>query len=285
MLYLAASILCNVLLLVILKSFSHFNIPVLQGIVVNYFTAGSTAFFFIHPLPPLYELSHAPWLGTSIVLGCLFISIFYLISLTAQQISISVATVANKMSVVIPVTLAFALYNDSITFSKIAGILLALLAVYFTTKSTTTTTGNAWWFPALVFIGSGIIDAAVNYAQKLQIQSPQDEALFTGTGFYMAGVNGLLCLTYLILIKKEKFIWRSIPAGILLGIPNFFSIYFILKALGTGLMESSQLYPLANIFIVLLSTASGFLLFNEKLSKLNLAGIALAVFAILLIML
>ncbi|HWY36783.1 MAG TPA: hypothetical protein VNX68_19210, partial [Nitrosopumilaceae archaeon] len=63
-----------------------------------------------------------------------------------------------------------------------------------------------------------------------------------------------------------------------------FSMFFILKALSSNIFESSQLYPIANIFIVLLSAISGVIIFKEKLSKVNVAGIALSIAAIALIM-
>lgn len=287
MLYLAIGILCNVLLLIILKAFSRFGIPSLQGIVVNYFVAGTTALFFIGDSFTYTEVVHSGWIKASLLLGFLFISIFYLISLTAQRISISVASVANKMSVVIPVCVAFMLYGDSITVFKITGIVLALASVYLTTQTTgnSTDTGRKEIIlPLLVFVGSGIIDAIVNYTNKRLIHSPKEDALFTSAGFYIAGIIGVVCLVYMIIIKKEKFVLKSIPAGICLGVPNFFSIYFILKALSTNVLESSQLYPVANIFIVLLSAFGGVFLFREKLSKTNIIGIGLSVLAIILIM-
>jgi drug/metabolite transporter (DMT)-like permease len=287
MLFLTAGILCNVLLLIILKAFSRFGIPSLQGIVVNYFVAGTTALFFIGDGFTIDDIIHSDWIKASVTLGFLFISIFYLISLTAQKISISVASVANKMSVVIPVCIAFMLYGDSISIWKITGILLALASVYLTTKTRNTGTSkdsSSVVLPLLVFIGSGIIDAIVNYTNKRLIHSSKEDALFTSAGFYCAGIIGLICLSWMILVKKEKIIFKSIIGGICLGIPNFFSIYFILKALSTNVLESSQLYPVANIFIVLLSAIAGVWLFKEKLSQINIIGIGISVLSIVLIM-
>ncbi|MCD6065436.1 MAG: hypothetical protein K0S33_262 [Bacteroidetes bacterium] len=286
MLFLALGILCNVILLLIIKSFERFGIPTLQGIVVNYFVAGTTALFFVGESFTLSEVAGADFFPVSLLLGALFISIFYFISLTAQKINIAVASVANKMSVVMPVIIAFIIYGDAITAFKIVGIILALASVYLTTRpssGTQTSTGKLWVLPLVVFIGSGIIDALVNYASKRLIHSPKDDALFTGFGFYIAGCIGVLWLLFMVLVKKEKLVFKSIIAGILLGIPNFFSIYFILKALSSNVLESSQLYPVANVFIVILSSLGGILFFKEKLNKLNYLGIALSVFALFLI--
>lgn len=283
MLFLAIGILCNVILLIIIKSFEKFKIPTLQGIVVNYFVAGTTALLFTGESVNLAEVVKADFFPVSVMLGALFICVFYLISQTAQKINISVATVANKMSVVVPVILAFMLYGDKITALKIIGIVLALASVYLTTKPNGTNTvrsGSLLLFPVLIFIGSGIIDALVNYANKRLIHSPSEDGLFTAFGFFIAGTIGIFCLLYLFIFKKEKFVPRSILGGIALGIPNFFSLYFILKALSSGVFESSELYPIANVFILILSSLAGVVLFKEKLSKLNVLGIILSVIAI-----
>ena len=97
MIYLALGILCNVILLVILKSFDKFKIPTLQGIVVNYFVAGTTALFFVGEDYTIKEVVSADYFLVSLMLGALFISIFYLISLTAQKINIAVASVETML--------------------------------------------------------------------------------------------------------------------------------------------------------------------------------------------
>ncbi|MFY8184853.1 MAG: EamA/RhaT family transporter [Bacteroidia bacterium] len=287
MIYLALGILCNVILLVILKSFDKFKIPTLQGIVVNYFVAGTTALFFVGEDYTIKEVVSADYFPVSLMLGALFISIFYLISLTAQKINIAVASVANKMSVVMPVIVAFVLYGDNVTLLKVLAIILALASVFLTTKSDNKGAAknkSLMILPLLVFFGSGIIDTLVNYANKRLIHTPKEDALFTGFGFYIAGCIGIIWLGYMFIFRKEKFVPKSIIAGIILGIPNFFSIYFILKALSSNVLESSQLYPMANVFIVILSSLAGVILFKEKLSKINAVGILLSVVAIALIM-
>jgi drug/metabolite transporter (DMT)-like permease len=139
-------------------------------------------------------------------------------------------------------------------------------------------------FPVFVFLGSGIIDALVNYANKRLIHSEKETALFSALLFFVAGLIGLLGLLYLIFIKKHRFQVKSILGGILLGIPNFFSIYFILKALETNFLDSSSLYAVLNVLIVILSALVGYSLFAEKLNKINLFGIVMAIIAIILIM-
>jgi drug/metabolite transporter (DMT)-like permease len=290
MIYLVIGIICNVLLFVILKGFGRFRVPALQGIVVNYFVAGGTAFLFMQEPVLLREFYQAPWFWLSILLGALFISIFFLISLTSKNIGISVASVANKMSMVIPVIAAFILYDDSAGTMKIAGLVLALLAVYFTVKPNKEElqkngSSGAWLIilPLIVFIGSGIIDGLVNYATLTHLPSASKISKFIGFTFFVSGTIGAIILCGGLLLKKMKFGMRSLAGGIVLGVPNYFSIYFVMLAIQETGLESSVIYPIVNMGVVLGSALAGVLLFREKLSKWNYAGIALSVLAIAMI--
>lgn len=285
MIYLVLAVVCNSLLFLILKCFDQFRINTLQGIVVNYAVAGTLGLLLSPVAFSFTALSEKSWLWIPPVMGLLFISIFRLLARTAQTIGVSVASVANKMSVIIPVIVAILLYNDSTGFMKIAGIVLALVAVYFTSKKND---GAALglrqlFLPLVVFLGSGIIDALVNFAQQ-QYVSTTDSPLFIACCFLMAFVCGLLMVAYELLRKQTKLQARAIAGGIVLGVPNYFSIWCLMEALESKMMESSMLYPVANMGIVVVSTLAAFFLFREKLSPMNLAGIGISIAATLLIM-
>src|ERR1700746_3084874 len=114
MLFLLSGIACNVILLIVLKSFKKFGVAAFPAIVVNYFVAGSISVLFTSPKSIYLSATHL-WLPAAL-LGILFVSVFFLISLTTDKIGVSAASVANKMSVAIPVVLAFLLYGDSVTW-------------------------------------------------------------------------------------------------------------------------------------------------------------------------
>jgi multidrug transporter EmrE-like cation transporter len=71
-------------------------------------------------------------------------------------------------------------------------------------------------------------------------------------------------------------------AGLVLGVPNYFSIYFIIKALKNG-MESSVVYPINHVGTVLFTSFLGVLIFKEKLIPKNYIGIVVAIVAIVMI--
>jgi drug/metabolite transporter (DMT)-like permease len=80
-----------------------------------------------------------------------------------------------------------------------------------------------------------------------------------------------------------KIIGKNILAGIILGVPNYFSLYYLVKMLDSEVFESSTIFTIHNVAIVMVSTLVGILFFKEKISKRNGFGIALALVAILLV--
>ena len=87
------------------------------------------------------------------------------------------------------------------------------------------------------------------------------------------------------LTKSIKLEFKSIYGGIALGIVNYYSIYFLLKALQYEGTESSTIFTVNNVAIVMLSTLIGLVLFRETIYTKNWIGIVLAVVSIALVML
>ena len=85
------------------------------------------------------------------------------------------------------------------------------------------------------------------------------------------------------IIAKEKIVFKNVLAGIILGVPNYFSIIFLIKALQNKNIESSTLFTVNNVGVVVVSTFVGLWLFKEQFSAKNKVGIALALLGIVLV--
>ena len=280
MIYLLLSILSSTGIFVLFKLFSKYNINTLQAIVVNYVTACICGLIFYDGQIKTSEIIQTDWFIPAFGLGFLFIAIFNVMALTAQKNGLSVTSVASKMSVIIPIVFGIYVYNESIGTQKIIGIVLALIAVYLTSlkaKDNTVLT-QFIYLPILLFFGSGIIDTSVNH------YAPDDNIpLFSATIFAIAGIIGFAILSYKSLKLKQHFKMKSVPLGIALGIVNYCSIYFLLKALRVDGFESSSIFTVNNVVIVAFSTLIGLLLFKEHISKKNWIGIIIAMVAIILV--
>uniref|UniRef100_UPI004047C6B6 EamA family transporter n=1 Tax=Flavobacterium sp. TaxID=239 RepID=UPI004047C6B6 len=134
----------------------------------------------------------------------------------------------------------------------------------------------------LLFIGTGITDTSINFIQKSWV-NPEDNALFSSITFLFAFIIGFLLIIIQSIKKRIVVAPKNILGGIVLGVPNFFSIYFLLNALQSPDFESATLFTLLNIGVILLTTIFGLLLFKEKSNKNNYLGILLAILALFLV--
>ena len=280
MIYLAFSILSSTAIFVLFKLFDKYNVNTLQAIVMNYITASLCGLLFYDKEIDSSAMLNSTWFFAALALGFLFISIFNVMALTAQKNGLSVASVASKMSVIIPVLFGILIYKESIGFQKITGILLALVAVYLTSvkpKSDVVLTKSIY-LPIILFLGSGIIDTSVNHF------APDGKMpLFLAIIFASAGIIGLIAVGYKTLNKKNKLVKKSIPFGFALGIVNYGSMYFLLKALRVDGYESSSVFTINNVAIVAVSCLAGLLLFKELISHKNWLGILIALISIVLV--
>jgi drug/metabolite transporter (DMT)-like permease len=280
MIYLLLSIILSVVAVSFFKLFERFGVNTFQAIIINYvtcITVGNS--LSIKPI-----ITQAFWLEDwfpfAAILGFVFISVFYSIGIVSQKLGVSVSMVAAKLSVVIPVTIAFIFHGDAVSVGKISGIILSLLAVYLISKKDEEqvyfTNKLLWLLPVYVFVGSGIIDSTLKFMQK-QFIPPSNAGDMLCTIFLIALTIGVIVL----LIKREKFESKSILWGIGLGIPNYFCMYFLVKTLEN--FDASFIFPINNIGIVVCSTLVSLSFFNEKLSAKNWMGFILALVSIAII--
>ncbi|CAN5890561.1 hypothetical protein BH24BAC1_BH24BAC1_22480 [soil metagenome] len=293
MLYLLLVILFNVSFMFIFKLFERHRVPTFQAIVVNYFTCSLVGLLASRDnLPIAVAGLGESWSWMALLLGTLFVGTFYLIALTAQRIGITIASVATKISLVIPVLFSLLVLQNNLkeyTLINYLGMGAALVAVTLTAVRSRSygyhpsLSGVAsGGLPLLIFLNSGIGDVLINYANHYLLQ-PHQAGAFTMLTFSASACIGGLILLGLFLSGRQRFGFRSLPAGIVLGIPNFFSIFFLIKALSAFENDGAFLFPVNNIGIILAGTLGAVLFFRERLTRLNLAGLAVAVLALFLL--
>ncbi len=285
MIYLLLSVLSSTVIFVVFRLYKRFGVNTLQAIIVNYFLACTVGFFGYIDGSDFSQVPSENWFPGALMLGALFIIVFNLAAITTQKSGLSVVAVATKMSVAIPVFCGIFLYNESTGVLKIIGIILALIAVYLTSikteKGLNIKTENLI-FPLLVFIGSGTIDTSLKYLETSYV-AENDVGLFSSAIFATAGTIGTLILIVQAFLGKLKITWRNIAGGIALGIPNYYSIYFLVMALRSEGFESSTIFTINHVAIVTFSTITGIILFKEKLIRKNWIGLVLAIISIILV--
>jgi len=281
------TILLTSALFFLFKEFEKRDISTNQAITFNYLIASVSAYLFTDQSLSLNQVINSEWMPSTIILGILFVVMFNIMAKTTQKLGISIASMASKISLVIPFFLALIINDDgNLSFINISekintinliGVLLSIVAIYlsFNIENKKNHSIN---IAIILFVGAGILDSILNYIQKTKLNGENDYDYFIISVFLVAFLAGLAKL----MISSEKLKIKNILAGICLGIPNYFSIYFVLISLKE--LGGAIVFPVLNIGVVLTASILGFFIYKEKLTMKNWIGITMACIAILFIL-
>ena len=282
MIALAGTIISSTLLFVIFRLFEKYKIDTFQAIVFNYFTA-----FICGIILYSNELSakiwvQLDWLPYTLLVSILFISLFFVMGKSAQKNGVAMTSISVKMSLAVSMIGMILIYNETITFFKIIGILLALTGVLLISfeKNKAASSTNSLKMLLVLFIGSGILDLALNYTQQ-HVLTHLTPALFSSFGFGLAGITGTLILIYQAYFKSVSIKFKNIVAGIILGIPNYFSIFLLLKSYEVIDYTNSSILAIVNVSVVVFSAVFGFVIFREIFTVKKGIGLIASLLAIL----
>lgn len=282
MTYIFLCILFSTVILIVFKLANKFSIPVLPIILLNYLVAFLLG--GILAIPVRLDLDQIlKILPFAMLIGALFIGLFFIVSQTTALSGMTITSIASKMSVIIPAGFSLIYYGESTGWIKLAGMITALIALFLSVyKRSDRKIGWYFWvFPTILFLGNGILDSLLKYTQEEQLDH-FNLYLFNSLVFGSA----LLIAFVLWMAQKSKWPKRSwsnkaVLLGSLLGVSNFGSLFAMVNALKSPI-DSSLVFFFNNTGVVLASTLLGILVFREKLSRLNLAGILLALLALFL---
>jgi drug/metabolite transporter (DMT)-like permease len=291
MIYLTLSVLFSVLLLINFRLHPRFGINTFQAIILNYPVCFLTGLIFLPSNQHFNPDFSQPSSLFAMLLGVGFVVTFLLSGASTQRMGMTATSLANNISLVIPVIFSLIVLNTSQNFDvfNYLGLFLAMIAVVLSTlkkeenseRRAVNTTD--WLLPIAVFVMYGITNTTFNFLNARYVTASGNTIPFTLTILIGSIIFGTIVLIIRILQGREKLQLKSLWAAIPLGIPNFLSFYFLLKALDAFQNNGAYVLPIYNISVILLSAIIALIFFQEKLSNLNKMGLALAVIAIGLI--
>ena len=275
------SIISSSLIFVIFTLFKKFNIDTFQAIVVNYFTAAAIGFLFYGNTWEPEAMIQNSWMIYALIASFLFIFIFFILGRSSQENGVASTSIAVKMSMAISLILLMIYHSETPTVLKLLGIILAFLGVILVSapEKTTGQKSKFVWMLLILFFGCGALDFLLNYVQDHELNVLQP-SLFSAISLGLSGVIGSTILIYKVAKRKSKIEGKNILAGLILGVPNFFSIYLLLLSYKTTGWEGSTVLALTNVSVVLLSSLFGFLFFRETTTRKKIIGLLIAILAI-----
>ena len=288
--YLLLSIMFSVLLLVNFRLFPKYNIDTFQAIVFNYPVCFITGYLLMDKGDSFQMDLSQSWVWYCLLLGLAFIVTFILSGAATQRIGMTVTSMANNISLVIPVLFSLLVFKSAIDFTAInyLGLVLGLVAVGIAGYKTDNIKHQAGFMESgglalAVFLMYGITNTAINYIQMNIIKDKAGVIPVMLVMIVGSVITGLLILAYQFIRGKERFSSINLIAAVTLGVPNFLSFYYLIQTLNHFGSSGAFVYPLYNMGVIFLSAIVGILWFKEKISKLNQIGLLLALVSILFI--
>lgn len=288
MFYLILSILASAAIYMLFKWYEKLGVRIFSAIVVNYLTALTVGLIVVPDLKLAFNgAAQLPgWTVGGLSLGVIFISIFYLMAITAQKVGVAVTTISSKMSLVLAAIL-FVMTDPAEQLNVTKGIAIALGVggVIFSgmREDGTKLHIRALIWPLLILVGSTVIDFGIAYFSSMP-KNESELSLYSCLSFGMAACVGLVVLTIQFLRGTAAIGLKDILAGLLLGGVNYGSIFFLVMSYNAGIIPKSSLLPVNNLGVVILGAFAAMVFFREKLSKYNWLGLLFSIAALILLL-
>jgi len=289
MLSLLGFILLSSALYINFRIFETWNVNRLQVISMNYLVCLVLGFFFSAPsASQLLAIPSSGWWFWPLVLGAIFLGNFFLTGLTVERMGMTVSSVSTKISLVIPFFASILLHNGKgLGLASGLGLIFCCFSIWLVSQKESPADSSSgfsgWWLPLFIFLGTGVTDALSQWCNETQVPM-ENQPLFVMMVFLGAFLASLPFFLRSVSEGRNRLSSKIFLAGFMLGLPNFFSYYFILKALDSFENQGNIVFPVANLGVILVTGLVSYLFFRDSLSRQNLLGILFSFLSLLLLL-
>lgn len=279
--FVALAVLCSVAVSVLLRLAPRLKLDVPQAVTWNYLAAALLALGLLHPPLALLHGPQAPW-PWWLALGLILPSLFLVLAASVRRAGIVRTDIAQRLSLLLSLLAAFTLFGQRAGGWQIAGLGLGLVAIpclLARPRADAAPDAVDWRLPLVVLVGFALVDVLL---KRIAADGAPLAVSLLAT-FTIAFVPMLAWQLWRHLRGGVRLELRSFAGGLLLGLLNFGNIGFYLAAHRALPTSPATVFAAMNIGVVVLGALVGALAFGERLGRLNLLAIALAVLAIALI--
>jgi drug/metabolite transporter (DMT)-like permease len=275
------SVLCSVLVSALLKLAPRRRIDLAQAVTWNYLAAALLCAALLQPPLATLRGAQTPWL-TLLGLAVLLPALFLVLGRAVALAGIVRTDAAQRLSLLLSLAAAFALFGERANGYKLAGLMLGLLAIAgIVHRPEPVPAGAARAAPWLLLVWAGFALIDVSLKRIAQAGTPFAASLLVAFAIAFMLLLGVQLWRHVRGIRPLA--WRNVGAGLLLGTLNFGNIAFYVRA-HQALPDSPALvFAAMNLGVIVLGALLGVLAFGEKTSAGNRAGLLAALLAIVLI--
>lgn len=221
-----------------------------------------------------------PGLGKTLAMGAvngvLYLLGFVLLQYSTRKNGVVLSSVFMKLGLLVPIVLSLVLFGEVPSAVQAVGFFLAVGAIILINyEKGVVSAGKGTLILVLLLLAGGGGDAM---AKVFSVYGPQQ----LGESFLIyTFLSALVLCLALVLWKRERLQPAALLYGVLVGIPNFYSARFLLKAVSA--LPAVVVYPTFSVATILVVTLAGVLAFRERLRKTQWIALAVILAALVLL--
>jgi len=279
MLYLLLAIASSALISIIMRLSEHYVKNEMGMFMANYAVCMVLSYLYMPDkafLPVMAEPGNGFTWMLGIISGILYLASFVFMKKNMVKNGIVMTSTFMKLGVLVPTLMAVVIFREMPRGTQVVGFVLAVLGILgmYLERQTTNHDFNKVWLLLLLFL-SGLTDAMANIFDELGNKSFKDMYLL------ITFAIALLIAAALTFRGGARVACKDLMVGVLIGIPNYYSARFLLKALGE--IPAVVAYPTFSIGTIAVITLTGVVAFKEKLTIRQMFAVGLIAVAVVLL--
>lgn len=195
----------------------------------------------------------APSFACGALMGVLLVAGLILLQYNIHRHGVIVSSLYTRLGVIVPILFSIVLFDERPAMIQLLGIALAIVSIIFL-NSRKGEKGIGWSL-ILLLAANGTCDA------MNKVYETAGSPVYSGQFLMIAFVCA-----------------REALAGVLLGIPNYFSSRFLLYSLQT--LDAIIVYPMYSVLTVIVITLLGMGIWHERITKRTALGMLLILLSV-----
>lgn len=251
----------------------QYNIGMLAA---NYCTCLVFAFFYTEGLSPFPAVpSLVQTVGLGAVNGVLYLVSFIAFQYNVKKNGVVLSSVFMKLGMLVPLVLSILCFGEEPTVLQFFGFAAAIAAIVLINYRP----GESGKIGGLDLLLLLLLGGGAEGMCKV-FEEIGDSALSSQFLLYTFATALLLCIGFM-LLKQQRIGKKEVLYGVLIGIPNFFSAKFVLRALAD--IPAIIVYPSFSVATILVVSLVGAAAFRERLNKTQWAAVAAIIVTLVLL--
>ena len=274
MIFLLLAILSSALVSIVMRlSTGKVRYPI-GMLAANYATCLVFALLYTGGQGPL-PASPALWetLGLGAVNGVLYLVSFISFQYNVKKNGVVLSSVFMKLGMLVPLVVSIACFGEEPTLLQVLGFGGAIAAILLINRGGDAAGKAAGVHLLLLLLLGGGAEGMSKVFEEIG-----DGALSAQFLLYTFATALLVCIVCM-LFKGQKMQKAEILYGFLIGIPNFFSARFVLRALAD--IPAMIVYPSFSVATILTVSLVGVAFFGERLRKIQWLAVGVIVFTLI----